>query len=180
MDNRRYSARECLDYVMSGQDAHGDMEEPEIEEDVSEDEDGEEYDPEQDKESSDGEEEELLDGIDREIFLSKDKKIAWSSVPYDAHGRARADNIIKKTPGPTLFAKARVSDIQSAFELFIPPSIQSILIDMTNKEGKRVFGDNWKVIDKTDLDAYVGLLLLAGVYRLVVIYITMLQTCLSG
>ncbi|KAJ8403326.1 hypothetical protein AAFF_G00350980 [Aldrovandia affinis] len=114
-------------------------------------------------ETSDEEEEELDD--DEELFISKDKKMSWSSIPYETHGKAQAENIIRMTPGPTRFAISRVQDIKSAFELFIPESIQKILIDMTNMEGRRVFKDNWKMIDKTDLDAYLGLLLLAGVYR---------------
>ncbi|KAJ8409884.1 hypothetical protein AAFF_G00209250 [Aldrovandia affinis] len=91
--------------------------------------------------------------------------MSWSSIPYETHGKAQAENIIRMTPGPTRFAISCVQDIKSAFELFIPESIQKILIDMTNMEGRRVFKDNWKMIDKTDLDAYLGLLLLAGVYR---------------
>ncbi|GLD56432.1 piggyBac transposable element-derived protein 4-like protein [Lates japonicus] len=36
---------------------------------------------------------------------------------------------------------------------------------MTNLEGRRVFGEKWKELDKTHLDAYLGLLILAGVYK---------------
>ncbi|XP_068451616.1 piggyBac transposable element-derived protein 4-like [Clinocottus analis] len=36
---------------------------------------------------------------------------------------------------------------------------------MTNLEGSRKHGDGWKGMDETDLRAYVGLLILAGVYR---------------
>ncbi|KAJ8402480.1 hypothetical protein AAFF_G00365630 [Aldrovandia affinis] len=139
MSNREYSALEYLDHRMSGQNAYADVEEPEIEE-VSEDEDDEEYDPEHDEETSDEEEEELDD--DEELFISKDKKMSWSSIPYETHGKAQAENIIRMTPGPTRFAISRVQDIKSAFELFIPESIQKILIDMTNMEGRRVFKDN--------------------------------------
>lgn len=36
---------------------------------------------------------------------------------------------------------------------------------MTNLEGRRVFGDSWRALDQVDLLAYIGLLILAGVYR---------------
>ena len=52
-----------------------------------------------------------------------------------------------------------------AFKLFIPPPIENIILDNSNAEGKRVFGNKWTNLDDIDLDAYVGLLLLAGVYK---------------
>ncbi|KAJ8386982.1 hypothetical protein AAFF_G00161590 [Aldrovandia affinis] len=36
---------------------------------------------------------------------------------------------------------------------------------MTNLEGRRVFGEKWKEMDETHLHAYLGLLILAGVYK---------------
>ena len=52
-----------------------------------------------------------------------------------------------------------------AFKLFNPPPIENIILDNSNAEGKRVFGNKWTNLDDIDLDAYVGLLLLAGVYK---------------
>lgn len=69
---------------------------------------------------------------------------------------------MKMTPGPTRFACSRVDNIRSAFELFFPLETQETLVDMTNLEGKRVYGESWKEVD---LKAYTGLLLLAGVYH---------------
>ena len=51
-----------------------------------------------------------------------------------------------------------------AFKLFIPPPIENIILDNSNAEGKRVFGKKWTNLDDIDFDAYVGLLLLAGIY----------------
>ncbi len=67
--------------------------------------------------------------------------------------------------GPTRLACANADDIRSTFELFFPNDIRRILITTTNLEGKRVFGDTWKDLDWTDLQAFIGLLILAGVYR---------------
>lgn len=36
---------------------------------------------------------------------------------------------------------------------------------MTNLEGKRVYGDGWNDVDWTEIEAFFGLMLLAGVYR---------------
>ncbi|KAJ8415108.1 hypothetical protein AAFF_G00008060 [Aldrovandia affinis] len=68
-------------------------------------------------------------------------------------------------PGPSRFAVTRVHDIKSAFELFIPQSVERIILDNTNLEGRRVYGANWKELDGTHLHAYMGVLILAGVYR---------------
>ncbi|XP_025767401.1 piggyBac transposable element-derived protein 4-like [Oreochromis niloticus] len=42
---------------------------------------------------------------------------------------------------------------------------ERIILDMTNLEGRRVFQEKWKPLDQTDLHAYIGILILAGVYR---------------
>ncbi|XP_036958596.1 piggyBac transposable element-derived protein 4-like [Acanthopagrus latus] len=51
------------------------------------------------------------------------------------------------------------------FELFLTDSIKNIVVNMTNLEGKRVYKDNWKEVTQTDMNAYMGVLILAGVYR---------------
>lgn len=76
-----------------------------------------------------------------ERFKSKNGKIFWSSVPHDVHGRAAAANVIKMTPGITRFALTKVSDIKRCFEIFMPLSLERIIITMINLEGKKVHGD---------------------------------------
>lgn len=58
-----------------------------------------------------------------------------------------------------------MQDIKSSFELFISDSVQKIILDYTNREGRRVFEERWKEIDQTGLQAYFGVLILAGVFR---------------
>lgn len=58
-----------------------------------------------------------------------------------------------------------MQDIKSSFELFIPDDIKKIILDCTNLEGWRVFGERWKEMDQTHLDAYFGVLILAGVFK---------------
>lgn len=57
-------------------------------------------------------------------------------------------------------AVTHVHDIKSLLGLLIPDSIQKIILDMTNLEGRQ-----WKEMDNTHLRAYFGILILAGVYR---------------
>ncbi|XP_056102977.1 piggyBac transposable element-derived protein 4-like [Rhinichthys klamathensis goyatoka] len=99
-------------------------------------------------------------------FTSKNGEIIWSSSPpLQTPGRARAEEIIRRTPGPTRYAISRAEDIKSTFELYFPRSIQTILVTMTNMEGRRVYGDQWKEIDWTEMEAFMGLLILAGVLK---------------
>ncbi|XP_049323545.1 piggyBac transposable element-derived protein 4-like [Astyanax mexicanus] len=161
--SKRYSVHEVLDHIF-GND--GDLEEregSEAEEDVSEEEDDVQYDPEQDQ-TSDEEDPDVTDA-QGEVFKSKKGDISWLSSPPQTQARAPMENILRMTPGPTRYAVSHAQDIKSTFELFFPRPIQSILLEMTNMEGRRVFGDSWTEMDKTQLDAHMGLLLLAGVYR---------------
>lgn len=122
----------------------------------------------------------------RQSFLSKHGKIEWSSIPYDKQQRGRNDRRgesdvespppspplpssplppTTSPPGPTEHSLAHARDIASTFFMFITPSIEHIILEMTNLEGRRKNVDGWKDMDTTDLRAYIGLLLLAGVYR---------------
>ncbi|XP_028437853.1 piggyBac transposable element-derived protein 4-like [Perca flavescens] len=59
----------------------------------------------------------------------------------------------------------RVRNILSTFDLLVTRRILEILVTATNLEGLRKCGNDWKVTDVTELRSYLGLLLLAGVYR---------------
>ncbi|XP_048853942.1 piggyBac transposable element-derived protein 4-like [Brienomyrus brachyistius] len=98
-----------------------------------------------------------------EIFMSRNGQIEWSSSPKIA--QPRSPTKLKMKPGPTRMAVSRVHDIRSAFELFISDSIQQVVLNMTNLEGKRITGKKWKEVDNTDIFAYYGILILAGVYK---------------
>ncbi|XP_025760986.1 piggyBac transposable element-derived protein 4-like [Oreochromis niloticus] len=100
-----------------------------------------------------------------ETWTSQDGNIKWSLSPHRSQGRLSSSNVIKMTSGPTRFAITRVDDIDVTFQLFISPPIERIILDMTNLEGRRVFQEKWKPLDRTDLHAYIGILILAGVHR---------------
>ncbi|XP_062409077.1 piggyBac transposable element-derived protein 4-like [Sardina pilchardus] len=182
---KRFSVTEVLTQV---------LDESDIEEDVSEiedhievhNEDDLDYHPGSEKEDEDEDEDEDEEEIDPPVppivspiapvppivsqpqamtLLSKNKTLTWSVSPPVQQGRLGAANVIRMIPGPTRYAVSRVQDIKSTFELFITPAIQNIILQMTNLEGSRVYGDSWEVLDLTHLQAYIGLLILAGVYK---------------
>ena len=155
--NRWMTVQQARDFVIDH--------DSEIEEEVSEDEDDLELNS--DSNDSDFEPDEgiAIPIPPSKTFMSKNSEIQWSSSPNIRQTRMSAENIIKTVPGPTRMAVTRVTDIKSAFELVMPNSIQKIILEMTNLEGRRVFGEKWKELDKTHLDAYLGLLILAGVYK---------------
>ncbi|XP_067088064.1 piggyBac transposable element-derived protein 4-like [Osmerus mordax] len=139
----------------------------EVEEEISECED---HISENSESDSDFEEEDEIAEQDRhhiergEIWMSKKYEIEWSSCPKNEPPRMAA-NVIRMQPGPTRMAVTHVQDTKSAFELFITDSIQKIILDSTNLEGRRVFGERWKEMDQTHLHAYFGVLILAGVFK---------------
>ncbi|XP_070607652.1 piggyBac transposable element-derived protein 4-like, partial [Erythrolamprus reginae] len=95
---------------------------------------------------------------------SKNRDVTWFSK-YNHTRKLSAANVITTTPGPTRFAISRASDILSTFLLFLNVTITDMIIKMSNIEGKNIYGANWDPIDTATLHAYIGLLLLAGVYK---------------
>jgi len=69
------------------------------------------------------------------------------------------------TPGPTRYAVRNVDTAESAFQLFLTPSLLQQIIDWTNKEGQLVYGHQWADVDNIEMHCYLGLLILAGVMK---------------
>ena len=105
------------------------------------------------------------DEVDTEEINSKDGKIVWNPNPIENHGRFCSANIIQNMPGITRYATSRIFDIKSSFGAIFNSSLENKIIDFTNIEGQRVYGNKWKIIDINIFQAYIGLLLLAGVYK---------------
>ncbi|XP_029699299.1 uncharacterized protein [Takifugu rubripes] len=177
MSSRTFTAEEALSQILnSDTDAEEEVSETE---DISETEDNVTDDPDfqfSDDEEDSEDEPAVVSPLDEsqgmqqsssteETWASKDGKIKWSTSPHQSRGRLSSSNVIKMTPGPTRFAVTRVDDIISTFQLFISPPIEKIILEMTNLEGRRVFQEKWKPLDQTDLHAYIGILVLAGMYR---------------
>ncbi|XP_062308098.1 piggyBac transposable element-derived protein 4-like [Osmerus eperlanus] len=105
--------------------------------------------------------------IDRDTFLSKNGQIEWRSIAYRRNPRllSQRDSTERTPRGPTAYAVSHAHDIVSAFLLFVTPQIERVILDVTNREGYLKHGEEWKAMDATDLRAYIGLLILAGVYK---------------
>ncbi|KAK0134389.1 hypothetical protein N1851_030046 [Merluccius polli] len=61
------------------------------------------------------------------------------------------------TPGPTTHAVSHAHDIASTFYLFITPTIEKIILEMTNLDG---FSKIWRQLEEDGRD--IGLLILAA------------------
>lgn len=100
-----------------------------------------------------------------DFVLSKNGLVNWKTSPPNQQGRTSSANIIKLTPGATRYAISRITDIKFSLLIFFERQILSKIIEMSNKEGQVVFGNEWKIISDEEFLAYIGILLLAGVYR---------------
>ncbi|XP_039618136.1 piggyBac transposable element-derived protein 4-like [Polypterus senegalus] len=164
-ETTRFTAKDVVDQLYPEEDFPEELES--CEEEVSEEED---YyvEPSSEQHSlDDKEEEEEEDEGMTEIFMSWNGEMSWSPTPYarEGAGGCAVEDVLRRTPGPTRLAVANTVDILSAFLLFFPASIEKIVIEMSNLEGIQRYGERWREIDESELRAYLGLLVLAGVYR---------------
>lgn len=98
-------------------------------------------------------------GVTRESFVSRN----WYSAPCEGSPTRRQQPC---PPGPTAYVVSNAQDILSMFYLFLTPEMDKIILEETNREGLRRYRrERWRGMDEVDLHAYVGLLILAGVYR---------------
>ncbi|XP_049913866.1 piggyBac transposable element-derived protein 4-like [Epinephelus moara] len=95
-------------------------------------------------------------------WTSKNGKIVWSPTNAETYRYVPAATGL--VPGPTRYATAHITDPMSSFALLLTDDILQHIVDMTNLQGRRSTAA-WRDVDKDELQAYVGLLVLAGVYR---------------
>lgn len=67
--------------------------------------------------------------------------------------------------GPTRYAKRNVDTIRSTFCLFFRDNIVNHIVKWTNAEGQLKHGNSWQTVDDKELLRFIGLLILAGVYK---------------
>lgn len=107
-----------------------------------------------------------------ETLIAKSGK-EWS-LGGSVQGRTRAANILTERSGLTRLAVFQ--SIPQALELFLTPVIKDIIIRETNRHADRIYQEarqkkpqreiaRWAHLDESEFDSFVGLLLLAGVYR---------------
>ncbi|XP_026175349.1 piggyBac transposable element-derived protein 4-like [Mastacembelus armatus] len=112
------------------------------------------------EEEDDGDDQRAGVHVHPDTFLSKDKKIEWSSEPLGE----RAQRGVPEYPtGPTGEAIAGARDILSCFLLFFTAELEEIVLRESNRSTYE--GSSQKSMDETNLRAYMGLLTLAGMYR---------------
>ncbi|XP_028672760.1 piggyBac transposable element-derived protein 4-like [Erpetoichthys calabaricus] len=164
-ETTRFTAKDIVDQLYPEEDFPEELESCE-EEESEEEEDHVEPSSEQHSSDDNEEEEEENEGM-TEIFMSWNGEMGWSPAPYAREGAGgwAVEDVQRRTPGPTRLAVANTVNLLSAFLLFFPASIERIVIEMSNLEGIRRYGERWKKIDESELRAYLGLLVLAGVYR---------------
>ena len=91
----------------------------------------------------------------------------WKEDP-PSHGRARSFNILRARPGPIEGLFHCIASPQDAFHKFISCNIVEEVLHCTNLEGRRVAAQHNKTrraVDKDELLAFIGLVLLAGVEK---------------
>ncbi|KAL3999245.1 serine carboxypeptidase 1 [Sarotherodon galilaeus] len=95
-------------------------------------------------------------------WTTKNGKIVWSPTNAETlHYFPAATGLI---PGPTHYAAARIIDASSSFMLFLTDEIVQHIVAMTNLHGRRTM-KAWRDVDVDEIRAYVGLIVLAGVYQ---------------
>lgn len=114
-----------------------------------------------DEESTDYEPESDMEN--QQPLVSKDGEV-WAATPH-VGGRQRKHNIVRERAGPIKSVARSCTDPYGVFSTFITSNMLENIVMCTNAEGERLFYNVWKHIDLYELQTYIGLLLLAGVYR---------------
>lgn len=110
---------------------------------------------------------ENVDGDEQNILVSKNGQETWMTTPQQRmFGRAPAKNVMRVRQGPSAISRRSITEeVDSPFDLIFRRSLMDLIIKWTNKKGRETFGDSWKDLDKEELRCYLGLLILAGVYK---------------
>ncbi|CAF3757597.1 unnamed protein product [Rotaria sp. Silwood1] len=86
--------------------------------------------------------------------------IIWSIHANPAQGRIPVANIIKTKPGPI----TKVQTILDAFKLFLTHEILDEVVIQTNRYAEHK-SSKWKLIDRIELESFIGLVVRAGLHR---------------
>jgi hypothetical protein len=108
----------------------------------------------------------IFDAGSENEYVSKDG-LRWSHFPLqnNPRGRQQGHNIVRQCAGPVRQAVDLASTREGALKCFITQDIIDLIVKHTNEEGVRVFGEDWTNTTAFEIQTYLGLLLLAGVYR---------------
>lgn len=104
------------------------------------------------------------------VYKSKDGT-EWSKIPGNTKVRRSKANIRRHALGLTNYS-SDISSIKDAFLLFLSPDILNIIVTETNRKAQTYY-DKWNIenpnkikvfvpVDSTEIEAYIGLLLILG------------------
>ena len=164
---RRYTAAEAFD-MMFGESGEDDVDSDVDRDDISDQE--EENSTENETSSEDEENQHIMqqssDTNGQHKYISPDGTV-WQKHPPvgNPQGRLQRHNIVRISAGVNRQFAEKAMTPFGAFSCFITSDILEIIVKCTNEEGQRIFGDNWKHTNEDELKTYLGLLIIAGVYR---------------
>ena len=99
-------------------------------------------------------------------FLSTDGSQRWSKVPINPNtGRMLLQNVLNQSPGPISAVVQRSDSVLGTFSCFITTEMLTKIAHYTNEEGQTQIPNSWVDVSVDELRKYLGLRLLAGVYR---------------
>ena len=124
-------------------------------------------DPESSDDSSSDTYQDQHSSVDVQDFLtSKDGTEIWQKTPFIYGSQAQSANVLTEAQGPSRQARNTCGQTPlHSFKLFITDEITQIILKHSNDEGKRLYCDAWNCISSEELHVFLGLMLLAGVYR---------------
>ncbi|KAE8278205.1 hypothetical protein D5F01_LYC23722 [Larimichthys crocea] len=157
-----YTTKEALEIVMESDCGDGSS----SSDSETDTEEASEFEPEQLESSSSSadssEEGEQEPEVEAEGWASKNGKIVWSATNNQTLRYIPAARGL--VPGPTHYAAARIRDPMTSFSLLLTAEIIQHILAVTNLHGRREI-TGWRDLDAEELQAYMGLIILAGVYR---------------
>ena len=105
------------------------------------------------------------------VVIAKNGTV-WQTTPPNG-GRRRVQDIIRASPGIT--PAATCNSVEEAFGFFITPAMVDLIALETNREAKRSVREwnnenpenprHWKEVDSTEIKAFIGLCLYAGLHK---------------
>ena len=99
-------------------------------------------------------------------YISKDGNESWECFPVSSsQGRRNQFNVLHQRPGPTRYAIRECTSLSSSFLLFFRQPLLQEICKWSNKEGQRIYKDNWADISIEEIKKFIGLLILIGVYK---------------
>jgi hypothetical protein len=89
----------------------------------------------------------------------------WKSEPKKIY-KTPPHNLIREPLHKVVLPPRKVIENPvDSFKLFLDEYIMELIVKYTNTEAPRVLGDKWKTLDKIELQAFLSLLITAGVNK---------------